>query len=215
MPWWLGATGFCVRWSRVWIGLAILVRPWWRISHRRLQALPGGPAQYGVFFLFLLLLFSIIFEIFGEIKKILRFENFIFEKLFRLKICSIRNMFTFEFHIQIRKKCSNSNLFRFKFVQTRICLDLNLFKLNFVQIWICSNSILLRFEFVQTQFCSNADFWIEHFLNLNRFSNKNRFTEKKVGKKKKARPYWASPSRNACERRPAEQHTERPIGASG
>jgi hypothetical protein len=93
-----------------------------------------------------------------------------FEKQFRLKICSIRNMFTFEFHIQIREKCSNSNFFKLEFVQIRICSNS-----IFVQIWICSNSILLRFEFVQTWFCSNADFWIEHFLNLNRISNMNRF----------------------------------------
>jgi hypothetical protein len=109
-------------------------------------------------------------------------------------------MFTFEFHIQIRKKCSNSNLFRFKFVQTQICSDSNLFKLNFVQIWICSNSILLRFEFVQTRFCLNADFWTD--LQL----------KQKVGKKK-TQPYWAGPPGNACGRWPAERHTERPIGA--
>jgi hypothetical protein len=41
----------------------------------------------------------------------------------------------------------------------------------------------------------------------------NRFTEKKVGKKEKAQPYWAGPPGNACGRRLAEQHTERPIGA--
>jgi hypothetical protein len=80
--------------------------------------------------------FSIIFEIFGEIKNT-KIQNFHFEKLFRLKICSIQNMFTFEFHVQIRKKCSNSNLF----------------KLEFVQIQIYSNSILFIFEFVQTRFC--------------------------------------------------------------
>jgi hypothetical protein len=90
---------------------------------------------------------------------------------FRFKICSLSN-FMFKFGKQIQAQiCSDSNLFK-----TRICSDSNLFKLNFVQIWICSNSILLRFEFVQTWFCSNADFWIEHFLNLNRFLNINRFS---------------------------------------
>jgi hypothetical protein len=132
------------------------LRPWWWISPWHLQALPGGPAQYRrVLFLFLLLSFSIIFEIFGEIKNT-QIWKFHFWKMFRLKICSIRNMFTFEFHVQIQKKCSNSNLFRFKFVQARICSDSNLFKLEFVQTQICSDSNLFKLKFVQIRICSNS-----------------------------------------------------------
>jgi hypothetical protein len=107
-----------------------------------------GRPNTGEFCFFFSVTFFIIFEIFGEIKKILRFKNFIFGKLFRLKICSIRNMFTFEFHIQIQKKCSNSKLFRFEFVQTQFCSDLNLFKLDFVEIRICSNLILFKHKFL-------------------------------------------------------------------
>jgi hypothetical protein len=53
------------------------------------------------------------------------------------------------------KICSNSNLFKFKFVQTRICSNSNFFKLKFVQIRICSNSNLFKLEFLQTQICAN------------------------------------------------------------
>jgi hypothetical protein len=105
-------------------------------------------------FLFLLLPFSVIFEIFGEIKNT-QIQKFHFWKIVQIDFffnCSLSNfifkfgkkMFKLKF-VQIRI-CSNLNLFRFEFVQTQFCLD-----------WICSNSILLRFEFIQTRFCSNSN----------------------------------------------------------
>jgi hypothetical protein len=66
-----------------------------------------GRPNMACFFLFLLLPFSINFEIFGEIKNA-QIRKFHFEKLFRLKfvqfeICSISNfMFKFEKNIQTR-----------------------------------------------------------------------------------------------------------------
>jgi hypothetical protein len=112
-----------------------------------------GRPNIACFFLFLLLPFSIIFEI----------KNTQIRKFHFWKTVQIENLFTFEFHIQIQKKCSNSNLFRFKFVQTQICSDsnlfklkffsdLNLFKLDFVEIWICSNSILFKRRFLNWTF---------------------------------------------------------------
>jgi hypothetical protein len=88
----------------------------------------GRPNKGELFFFFPLFLFSVNFEILGEIKND-QIRKFYFEKLLRLKlvqfeICSISNfMFNFEFHVQIRKYvqiqiCSISNLFKFEFVQT-------------------------------------------------------------------------------------------------
>jgi hypothetical protein len=88
----------------------------WSASSPLLASVPGStPAGaswwaspiWASFFLFLLLPFSINFEIFGEIKNA-QIRKFHFEKLFRLKfvqfkICSILNfMFKFEKYIQTR-----------------------------------------------------------------------------------------------------------------
>jgi hypothetical protein len=83
-------------------------------------------------------------------------SKILFWKTVQIKTCSIRNLFNFEFHVQIRKICSNSNLFKLEFVQIQICSNSNLFKFEFVQIWICSDLILFRFEFVQTRFSSDS-----------------------------------------------------------
>jgi hypothetical protein len=80
----------------------------------------GGPAQLERVFFFYLF-FSVNFEILGELKNA-QIQKIYFEKLFRLKlvqfeICSILNfMFKFEKYVQTRI-CSNSNLFKFEFVQ--------------------------------------------------------------------------------------------------
>jgi hypothetical protein len=134
------------------------LRPWWWISHRRLQALPGGPAQYGLLFSF----YSVTF--FYNFWNIWWNKKYSDSKISFLKNCSDLKFVQFEI-------CSLSN-FIFKFrknVQTQICSDSNLFKLEFVQIQICSNSFLFRFEFVQTRYCWDSNLFKLDFVQTQIF----------------------------------------------
>jgi hypothetical protein len=122
--------------------------------------------------------------------KILFLKNCSDWKFVQFEICSLSN-FIFKFG----KNVQTQKLFRFKFVQTRICSDSNLFKLNF-----CSDLNLFKLDFVEIRICSNSilfkrRFWIEHFLNLNRFSNMNRFAEKKSTQKEKGSALLGRPTR--------------------
>jgi hypothetical protein len=119
-----------------WIPLTLDGSPWSSlcVSLRASmpEGAPGGLAQLGrVFFLFSSIYF---FCKFWNIKwnKKCSDSKILFWKTVQIKTCSIQNLFNFEFHVQIQKICSNSNLFKFKFVQTRICSNSNLFKLDFV-----------------------------------------------------------------------------------
>jgi hypothetical protein len=151
-----------------------------------------GRPNMACFFLFLLLPFSINFEIFGEIKNA-QIWKFHFEKLFRLKFvqfqisCSNSKKIKLEF-VEIQT-CSNSNLFIFEFVQTRFCSDSNLFKLDFVQIQNCSISILFRFNFVQIWICSK----IKLFKICSKIKNLSIFLKKKW--KNKSRKTQGKPTK--------------------
>jgi hypothetical protein len=125
------------------------------------EGAPGGPAQLGQVFSFFFYFFFCKFWNIRWIKKCSDSKN-LFWKTVQIKTCSIRNLFNFEFHVQIRKICSNLNLFKLEFVQTRICSNSNLFSFEFVQTWFCSYSNLFKLDFVQIQF----------FSNLNLFKNK-------------------------------------------
>jgi hypothetical protein len=141
------------------------------------EAFLGGPAQFGGFFFFLLFSFCNIFD--DEIKHV-QIQKFLMKDCLdfvaRFTICpnlkkhKFGNLFKFKIylnsksvHIQI---CSNSNLFKFEFVQIRICSRSNLFKFEFVQVQICSNSNLFKFEFVLVQICSNSNLFTLKFVQI-------------------------------------------------
>jgi hypothetical protein len=151
------------------------------------EAFLGGPAQFGGFFFFLLFSFCNIFD--DEIKhvQIRKFlMKYCLDFVARFAICpnskkhKFGNLFKFKIclnskavHIQI---CSNSNLFKFEFVQIRICSRLNLFKFEFVQVRICSNSNLFSFKFVQIQIYSRWNLFKFKFVQDRIFSSSNLFT---------------------------------------
>jgi hypothetical protein len=62
----------------------------------------AGPIRMSFFFFFLLFPFFVNFEILGEIKKCSD-SKILFWKTVQIKTCSIRNLFNFEFYVQIRK----------------------------------------------------------------------------------------------------------------